>query len=118
MRRIEDLKDDEIIDAVAAFGMNGIDTATPFTEDEDPCRRMAVRLGLLETDSYSEEEAEAEAEALVVEALVDSLTTIAKEEEKLEAVGETWIRITPVEWGRRLAGKAAEDIARLLRGTL
>ena len=116
MRRVEDLSDDELVEAVAAFGMNGLNTATPFLEDEDPCLEMAVSLGVLDGEEHSTSEEVADVEVNVVEDLINRLTTLAEAEEHIEGVGDTWIRITAQEWGRRLAGKTAEEIESLLRG--
>lgn len=107
LRAVKDLTDDDIVDAVAGEGREGLDIEDVW--EGNAFHAVCVRLGLLEEDEGDEDVYEpVEAElAERMRALSDRLTA---------PTGDV-MHLTSAEWGRRLAGKSAEEIATTLRGT-
>jgi len=98
--KVSALTDDAIVDAVASFGHLGV-----FVEDIfDGCPTEAL-LEHLCLDVGDEEIEEA------LFARMDDLKGRIMHDD-----GAMCRRLTPEEWGRRLAGRSAEEIATALRG--
>lgn len=103
MRKLEDVTDDELVEAVAQYGMLG---TGEFGWQRK--HQFAQRLDFSDGDDELSDELE------------DALT------ERLEECSALWCsegdrylvwHLTTEEWGRRLFGKSELEIAELLKGT-
>lgn len=113
-RTIDDVTDDEIVDAIALGGMDGV-----YMYEATALRPLVVSMRLPH-DTLAE-----------VDNSMRQLCVFAQEfhrkavRQKLVGRivfsqwgdGNTILMLTPAEWGRRLAGKTADEITKALDGT-
>lgn len=104
-RRIEQIADDEIVDAVAGYGLVGLDIEDPW--EGNAFHSVTADLGLIDRDEDDAEVFDAEAR------LMDRMS--AMPDRIINPDGDR-MHLTSAEWGRRLAGKSAEEIAKALDG--
>lgn len=99
-RTVSELTDDEIVTAVAAAGVIGLDTEDIF--EGSPTHALMERLLV---DPYSE----AEEKRL--------FRRIHKMKRRLFVDLHSRLRLTHREWGARLGGRSATEITQMLRGS-
>lgn len=107
IRRIEDVTDDEIVDAIAECGIDGLDNEDPWEGNafEQVCRDMH----LINDDSDGDNITEAEME------LSERIGAL-EEAGRLSNPRGDRIYLTAREWARRLAGLREDSIAAILSG--
>jgi hypothetical protein len=96
MRTIEQVTDDEIVDAVASFGWKGVKIDGP--PEDNPITTVLVRLGLVPDDASDS------AYELAEDALAYRILAMPG---RLEDSGDGHIVLTGDEWVRRICGSAA-----------
>lgn len=99
---IEDLTDDQIVNAVASYGLCGL----PVEEDPrdgEGCYppELAAKLGIPTDQDW---DLDLHQRMLGIDRLDANYTN-------------HWAHLTPAEWARRLVGKSEAEIAALLKGT-
>lgn len=113
-RTVENLTDDEIVDAIAAFGLLGFDAGD--IEDAGPWDALCERLGLYTPGAWPGREQEAEFDAALT-ARINALCD--KQDGPLMEPGGAYgavVFLEPHEWARRLAGLREDSIAAILSG--
>lgn len=105
MRRLEDVTDDEIVDAIASFGIDGCDVEDDY--DAGPWLKYLERLGFTRTRDDDVVDLDDE--------FGDRFFAL-RERGRLVLTMAGHIAPSSREWGRRLAGKTADEIAKALRG--
>jgi len=103
MRKLEDVLDADLVDIVAIYGVGG----TPDLDDWDVCCDIAALLKISDFEIPDEDE-QTRRLCFRLGACIGL--------EKIDAYGTYW-RLTPEEWGRRLEGKSAAEIATALKGS-
>jgi hypothetical protein len=111
IRSIHDVTDDEIIDAIAVHGLLGIDLDD--AQDGNAIERACLELGLVGKDELNPF-ANSDVDVLMAERM-HSLDTCTDDARVYVPVAN-YFMLTPLEWGRRLAGKSADEITKALRG--
>lgn len=117
-RRIKDVTDDEIVDAIAEYGVGGLNTVyREDREDYDPLLLLTLELcGVADDDVDSVIEDEHQFDIFDHEE-VELMDRIRKMPTRLCDPGAYCVvTLTPEEWGKRLAGKSSEEIAAAIRG--
>lgn len=104
MKSVSDLTDDEIVDWFVRQGMNGIEI-TPLL-----WVKLGNELGVRTNDMPDESQDVIETQiGFRVAELLDA-------KGKLVDVADGWICATFAEWGKRLANRPADEIAKMLAG--
>ena len=111
IRRLEDVTDDEIVDAIAKHGMLGIDLDD--TNEGNAIERACLDLGLVQRDELHPF-LTSDADVLMAERMHAMDTGL--DDARLHVPVANYFMLTALEWGRRLAGKSAEEITAALRG--
>lgn len=108
MRQIHELTDDEIVNAVARCGRLGLDT-----DDVEVANAFGTitreLFGITDDDEGEDVDVE-----LAEGQLADRMRSI--EGRLVDPLGDR-IHLTSEEWGRRLEGLSAHDIAKALKGS-
>jgi hypothetical protein len=107
IRRIEDVTDDEIVNAIAECGIDGLDNEDPW--EGNAFEQVCLDLRLVNADSNSDDISNAEME------LSDRIGTLEDAGRLSNPCGDR-IYLTAQEWGPWLAGKSAAEIVAALRG--
>jgi hypothetical protein len=109
IRSISDVTDDEIVAALAAYGMNGIDLED--TDDGNAVQEMCytLRIGRGHSPLLPED--------IDIE-LASRIHSLASEDDGARIVFNTINLVTlgPREWARRLAGLCEDSIAAIMAG--
>jgi hypothetical protein len=100
-KRVADVTDDQIVDAICAHGIAGWDS-----DDDD---QMTDLLMAVDADEDSNDE------LISLQERLDTLTTIGA---RLREVGCSSFEVAPAEWARRVVGKSEAEIAAILQGNM
>lgn len=104
-RRIEQLTDDQIVDALVSCGVRGLDFEDPY--DGNAFEWITRKLAGLDIMDDLEDQEDAEVElATRIRAMPDRI---------YDPDGDTFF-VTPQEWARRLYGKGIEEMTAILKG--
>lgn len=108
MRTVDDVTDDELVEEVARFGTYGLHIDSWY---EGTFRRVCRRLQVIDVQTDNEEACDIEAK--VVTRMRD-LIKMGRLQNRPRSEWSRVVTLTAGEWGRRLAGKSAEEIASAL----
>lgn len=111
IRRIEDVTDDEIVDAIAKRGFLGID----LDDDADGNALQGVCVDLrIATVTGPHACSETEADLGLAERIHEMHR--GRDDDRIYIAISNFVMLTPREWGRRLAGLREDSIAAILSG--